>query len=61
MDNTKNNQYYVDKILTDLKFVIDHTQGKTQQQIEGDDLLVDSIMFRVIQIAENSMKLDEEF
>ena len=60
MDNTKNNQYYVDKILTDLKFVIDHTQGKTQQQIEGDDLLVDSIMFRVIQIAENSMKLDEE-
>ena len=61
MDNTKNNQYYVDKILTDLKFVIDHTQGKTQQQIEGDDLLVDSIMFRVIQIAESSMKLDEEF
>ena len=61
MDNTKNNQYYVDKILTDLKFVIDHTQGKTQQQIEGDDLLVDSIMFRVIQIAENIMKLDEEF
>ena len=61
MDNTKNNQYYVDKILTDLKFVIDHTQGKTQQQIEGDDLLVDSIMFRVIQITENSMKLDEEF
>ena len=61
MDNTKNNQYYVDKILTDLKFIIDHTQGKTQQQIEGDDLLVDSIMFRVIQIAENSMKLDEEF
>lgn len=61
MDNTKNNQYYVDRILTDLKFVIDHTQGKTQQQIEGDDLLVDSIMFRVIQIAENSMKLDEEF
>ena len=37
------------------------TRGKTQQQIEGDDLLVDSIMFRVIQIAENSMKLDEEF
>ena len=61
MDNTKNNQYYVDRILTDLKFVIDHTQGKTQQQIEDDDLLVDSIMFRVIQIAENSMKLDEEF
>jgi uncharacterized protein with HEPN domain len=61
MDNIKNNQYYVDKILADLKFVIDHTQGKTQQEIESDDLLVDSIMFRVIQVAESSMKLDEEF
>lgn len=61
MDNIKNNQYYIDKILADLKFVIDHTQGKTQQEIEADDLLVDSIMFRVIQVAESSMKLDEEF
>ena len=61
MDNVKNNQYYVDKILADLKFVIDQTHGKTQQEIEVDDLLVDSIMFRVIQVAESSMKLDEEF
>lgn len=61
MDNIKNNRYYVDKILADLKFVIDHTQGKKQKDIEADDLLVDSIMFRVIQIAENSMKLDEDF
>lgn len=61
MDNIKNNRYYVDKILADLKFVIDHTQGKTQQEIEADDLLLDSIMFRVIQIAESSMKLDEDF
>ena len=61
MDNIKNNEYYVDKILVDLKFVMDHTQGKTQQEIEADDLLVDSIMFRVIQVAESSMKLDEDF
>ena len=61
MDNVKDNRYYVDKILVDLQFVISHTQGKSQKDIEADDLLVDSIMFRVIQIAENSMKLDEEF
>ena len=61
MDNIKDNQYYIDKILADLKFVIEHTQGKTQEEIEGNDLLLDSIMFRVIQVAENSMKLDEEF
>ena len=61
MDNKKDNQYYIDKIITDLEFVIAHTQGKTQKDIEADDLLIDSIMFRVIQIAENSMKLNEEF
>lgn len=61
MDNIKNNRYYIDKILADLKFVIEHTQGKKQKDIEADDLLVDSIIFRVIQIAENSMKLDEDF
>ena len=61
MDNVKNNKYYVEKILADLQFVMAHTQGKSQKEIEQDDLLVDSILFRVIQIAENSMKLDEDF
>ena len=45
MDNVKNNKYYISKILTDLKFVIDHTQGKAKEEIENDDLLLDSVMF----------------
>lgn len=61
MDNLKDNQYYVNKILADLKFVIEHTQDKTQQEIERNELLLDSILFRVIQISENSMKLKEDF
>ena len=61
MDNIKNNRYYVEKILADLKFLIEHTKEKSKQEMQADDLLVDSIMFRVIQIAENSMKLDVEF
>ena len=61
MDNVKNNAYYVEKILADLGFVMQHTQGKAQKEIEEHDLLVDSILFRVIQIASNSMKLDEAF
>ena len=61
MVNEKNNKYYVNKILNDLKFVIEHTKGKTQLELEQDAILVDSIMFRVIQIADNSSKLDNEF
>ena len=30
MDNVKNNAYYVEKILADLGFVMQHTQGKAQ-------------------------------
>lgn len=61
MDNVKNDMYYVEKIKTDLKFIIDHTMGKTKEEIEGDELLLDSIMFRIIQISENNGKLTENF
>lgn len=61
MVNTKNDQYYIDKIKKDLKFVIDHTAGKSKDEIEKDELLIDSIMFRIIQISENNGKLTEQF
>ena len=57
----KNDQYYVEKIKADLKFVMNHTSGKTKEDIEADELLVDSIMFRIIQISENNGKLTEQF
>ena len=61
MDNVKNDQYFVEKIKTDLEFVIEHTVGKTRDEIEADELLIDSIMFRIIQVSENSGKQTEQF
>ena len=61
MDNIKDDRYYVEKIKADLKFVIDHTAGKTKKEIESDELLIDSIMFRIIQISENNGKLTDRF
>lgn len=61
MDNIKNDKYYVDKILIDLGFLIEHTQGLTRQEIESNEVLLDSIMFRIIQISENSNKLTDLF
>ena len=52
MDNVKDDLYYLEKIKTDLKFVIDHTKGKTKDEIEADELLIDSIMFRIIQMTD---------
>lgn len=61
MDNVKNDKYYIDKILVDLEFLIEHTQGLTKEDIKTNELLLDSIMFRIIQISENSNKLTESF
>lgn len=61
MDNVKNDEYYIEKILSDLEFIIEHTKGKTKDEIENNILLVDSIMFRIIQIAENNSRLSNEF
>ncbi len=61
MDNYKNDLYYLDKIIDDLKFIINHTSNKSIEEIEDNDLLVDSIMFRIIQIAENNNHLSGEF
>ena len=61
MDNEKNDRFYLEKIIADLKFVIEHTQGITRKEMEENDLLIDSIMFRIVQVAENSAKLNESF
>ena len=61
MDNKKDNRYYIGKIITDLAFIIEHTKNFTQEELKDNEVLVDSIMFRLIQVAENSDKLADEF
>ena len=57
----QNNKFYLDKIITDLKFIIRQTSNKTKEEILSNELLIDSIMFRIIQVHENSKCLSEEF
>ena len=61
MDNRKDNRYYIKKIVTDLAFILEHTEGMTQDELENNEILVDSVMFRLIQISENSDKLTDDF
>ncbi len=61
MDNVKNDAYYVGKILKDLRFIISHTQNLTLEELENNEILCDSILFRLIQISENSLKLTSAF
>ena len=61
MDNKKDNKYYIKKIVTDLAFIIKHTNVLTLEELEANEILLDSVMFRLIQISENSDKLTEDF
>ena len=61
MDNVKNDKYYLNKIIGDLEFMIEHTKDKSADEIEENPLLMDSIMFRLVQIAENGEKLTSDF
>jgi uncharacterized protein with HEPN domain len=61
MDNKKSDQYYISKIVNDLKFIIAHTEGLSKEQLEENEILLDSTMFRLIQVSENSDRLTENF
>ena len=45
MDNIKNDHYYIQKIRTDLEFKV----------------LLDSMLFRMIQVSENARRLSDEY
>lgn len=61
MDNLKNDRYYLGKILTDLSFVLAHTEGITKEEFTENEILIDSVLFRLIQVSENSDRLTENF
>jgi uncharacterized protein with HEPN domain len=61
MDNIKNDDYYLQKIQNDLEFIVAHMQDVDLEELNVNDILLDSMLFRMIQISENSKKLTEEY
>ena len=61
MDNIKNDSYYESKILKDLTFVSKHMQGVEYDELSSNEILLDSMLFRMIQISENSKKLSDGY
>ena len=61
MDNAKDDRYYLSKIIDNASFVIEHTQKLSPDQFAADDVLIDSVMFRLVQISESASKLTADF
>jgi len=45
MDNNKNNEYYINKILVDLEFLIKHTKDTTKDEFWKNELLFTPLCF----------------
>ena len=61
MDNIKNDAYFAGRIKDDLAFIVKHMNTVDSEEFANNEILQDSMMFRLIQISENSRKLSEEY
>lgn len=61
MDNIKDDFYFARRIREDLKFIIKHMSDVDSEEFAKNEVLQDSMMFRLIQISENSRKLSDDF
>ncbi len=59
MDNIKNDNYYIQKIKHDLEFNVAHMSDVDIEELHKNEILLDSMLFRMIQISENAKKLTE--
>ncbi len=61
MDNIKTDNYYIHKIRKDLEFITNHMNNVDLDGLSTDEVLLDSMLFRMIQLSENAKKLSEEY
>lgn len=61
MNNLKNDAYYIEKILTDLKFISKHMSNVSKDEFEQNEVLLDSMLFRLIQVSENAKRMSDEY
>ena len=61
MDNVKNDAWYIGRILDDLAFIRKHMENVDQKAFSENEILQDSMMFRLIQISENARKLTDRY
>lgn len=61
MDNIKNDDYYIGKIKSDLEFIVNHMIDVDLEEFSKNDILLDSMLFRMIQISENAKALTQEY
>ena len=61
MDNVKTDSYYIEKIRKDLEFIVEHMHDVDVEELNANEILLDSMLFRMIQLSENAKKLSDGY
>ena len=61
MDNVKDDSYYIHRVRKDLEFMVAHMRNIGIEELNANEVLLDSMLFRMIQISENAKKLSDEY
>ena len=57
----KANECYIEEMIRNIDFILLHMSGITKEDLEANEILSDSMIFRLIQISELSKKLTDEY
>ncbi len=61
MESRKDDSYFIARIRENLAFIERNMSGVERQDFSANEVLQDSMLFRLIQISENAKKLSDEF
>ncbi len=61
MDNIKDDEYYRNKIISDIEHIIKHMENVNRDVLAENEILLDALEFRLIQISESTKHLSEKF
>ena len=61
MDNVKTDNYYIRKMIENLEFVTEQMKDVDIDGLNENAILLDSMLFRMIQISENAKRLTDEY
>ena len=61
MVNVKDDAYYADRMLSDLKYIVRHMTDVSNAEFSENEILQDAMMFRLIQVSENARRLSDAY
>ena len=61
MDNQKDDNYYINKIIDDAKIIVKSMNGISLDEFTTNELLNSAMSFKLVQISENSKLLSSEY